>query len=243
MPIATRTLTQLIEEIRERSDHENSEFVDDTDLATWINQSATALYDAVIEAAGPDAYVTSDDITTVAGTNLYNLPFDLYRLLGVDVAFETGVFQELRPYNFVERNMFRTRSGWTSPRDTRYALHGHLNTGSFAARIRFIPTPQVVRTVRIWYVPILPTITDAGTPQPLIVFNGWDEYVVADVCAKLLEKEESAAAPFITRRDEAFVRISKAAARLNVHGPREMHDASIDAWAESLEDDEPLGEG
>lgn len=224
MVAAARSVTAIIEEIRQRSDHENSDFVTDAELESWIGQSAADLHDLVIDHAGPEAFQASQTIPTVAGTDVYSLSGDFYRLIGVDVQFGSR-WEAIHPYMPHERNRFDGFNGWTSPRDVRYALAGRLSSG--VVQIQFIPTPQAVYQTRIWYVPLA---YDTVIPYSAVTFNGWDEYIISDVCAKVLEKKEGDARPFLARRDRAEKRIISAATRLDTGGLRTMRDVSADDY-------------
>lgn len=253
MVAPNRTLTSLVEEIRQRCDQESSTFVADTaEIAVWISQSAAALYDLILDYAGPEAFATRSTFLTVAGTDLYELPHDHYRLIGVDAMFGTK-WEPLGRATIADRNRWQGE-GWTSKLDTRYALFGRMTSAVFTSnqpsvqRILFVPPPRGEVSIRVWYLPLPVTVQDStagATPGgayvpptgPLVSFAGWDEWVVADVCAKILEKEEGAARPFVERRKEATMRIIAAAKQLDSAEPLRMRDALEEALAD---DPEPL---
>lgn len=239
MVAAVRSLADLQTEIRQRCDQEGTTFVADaTELANWINQSAAALFDLILDYAGQEAFLTRDDLSIVAGTDTYDLPTDFYRLVGVDVLFD-GRWKALDRGGFIDRNRWQD-AGWTSPRDTRYMLRGRTTAG--VQQIMFIPEPTGAFDVRVWYLPLATTITTGTPPEDpavsLVSFNGWDEWIVCDVCAKVLEKEESASRPFLQRRAETQLRIIAAAKQLDSGEPLRMRDVLEERGA--IEDVEPL---
>lgn len=221
MPALQRTLAELTSIIRVRADQENGTFVSDSDIETMINGSAAALWDTILDYAGPDSFLSSTDVPTVAGTADYTLAAtDIYRVVAVDISFSYG-WDEIPSATLRQRHKYQNRSGWSAPSNTAYILTGRDADG--LQKIRFLPTPTAVHTFRVIY---LPVAFDVDSSTPLVSFSGWDEYVIADVCAKILEKEESAAAPFIKRRDERLAQIIYAAQQLSPHqdGVREAID-------------------
>lgn len=239
------TRDQLRSRIRSRCDQAGSTFIGDTELDEMMNAAYAHLVDELYDVIDVEAFVSSVDDTTVAGTDVYTLSpnggpsledNDLYRIAGVDVQFQ-GKWRSIGRWKFTSRNALNDVSGWSGPGDTFYKLHGH-NQADGETRIRFYPTPQGVHSFRVWYMPIAFTI-DATTP--MLALNGWDEFVVCDVCAMILEKEESEAGPFTARRDRALRRVIWAAKMLDdsgTEGPRETVD-----WGDGdyFDADPPLG--
>lgn len=230
MVAAARPVTSLIEEIRQRTDHVNSNFVTNAELEGWINQSASDLHDLIVEYAGSEAFLDSETIATVAGVETYELASDFYRLVGVDARFG-GRWRSLKPYTPAERNRFEGMgAGWTGPRDVRYALAGRSSAG--VQNLRFIPAPPSVTSVRVWFIPLA---FESVVPASLVSFNGWDEYVICDVAAKVREKKEGDPRPFLTRRDRAAARIVSAAKKLDMGAAPRMRDALEEAAESDFE--------
>lgn len=228
MVAAARSVTDLIAEIRQRSDQENSTFVSGTELEGWLNQSAADLHDLIVDHAGTDAFEADHTFTTTPGTDVYALPADFYRLASVTARLG-GRWRALRASLSSERTRFE---GASLP---RYALAGRTTAG--VAELRLVPAPTSAVQICVWYVPLA---FDAVIPASLVSFNGWDEYVICDVCAKVAEKEESDSRAFLARRDRAAERITKAATRLDMGEPLRMRDVADEVMRE---DDEPLGLG
>ena len=186
-----------------------------------INGSAAALWDTILDYAGEDAFFLSTDTSTVAGTADYTIAAtNIYRVRHVDVQFPHG-WEQIKPVSFRQRNAYQNQGGWTSGRDTAFILAGRGTDGR--QQIRLLPTPQAVYTFRVLYIPIA---YDVDGATPLVSFSGWDEYVIADVCAKILEKEESVAKAFLDRRDQRLAQIIYAAQQLGPYqdGVREVVD-------------------
>jgi hypothetical protein len=93
----TRTLTNLIADVRLRADMVNSTFCSDAEITEYINQSIAAFYGILIGARGQDYFENSTTVTTVAGTTLYNLPADFGQLLAVEANLG-GVVRPVKPF-------------------------------------------------------------------------------------------------------------------------------------------------
>jgi len=115
------TLSDLITRSRQRADMVNTQFVTDSEITSYLNESLGELYDLIIQNAGneffmrrawiretppedppvpsPDGYMVRD---AQDGTFAV-LPPDFYRLLGVEAHFGDGVPWILRPYTFTQR--------------------------------------------------------------------------------------------------------------------------------------------
>lgn len=239
MVAAARSISSIIAEIRERSDHVNSDFVTNTELEGWVNQSAADLHDLIVDYAGPEAVQVSAVLTLTGGTDTVLLPDDYYRLVGVDAKFDR--WRPLRPFAPAARRRLEQRPGWTGPRDSYYRLVGRTNpalvpTGA-AALLQFIPEAPRNIELTVWYIPLAfdallpPTGGDPlpGRPGPLLTtWNGWDEYIICDVAAKILEKKEGDQRPFIARREAARARIISAASKLDTGEPARVRDASAE---------------
>lgn len=174
------TLAQLRTRVRQRADMENSQFVTDAELATFINASADFLYDILV-GAFEDRYVAEAEGNTSSLTADGDLaiPANMHRLRGVDM--ETGGYwHELQRFEWRERNSLRNLRG-LSPEGTRYALRGDT--------IRLLPAPPAGLPLVVSYVPTrTPLALDTDTIDGV---SGWEEWVVVDAARKCLMKEES----------------------------------------------------
>lgn len=155
MARAARTLTQMIAEVRQRADMVNSTFVSDAEITRWINLSITKLYDKLIKARGVDMYLKSYQTTTSTTEPTIRLPHDFYQLVAVDAYFG-GLWRTLEQIQFQsERNTFANSSNWSSyGMPAKYSFQG-------ISRLKFHPAPTAANTVRIWYVPVAPTLSSS----------------------------------------------------------------------------------
>lgn len=223
MASLVETLTTIRTKIRRRCDQENSTYVSDTEIAENINTSYAHLVDEIHDNADTEGLLSWYDGATVAGTDTYPVSGswpapeppqnDVYRIAGVDIQFD-GQYRRIDKWRFTRRDAHVDASGWSGPGDTFYRIHRHLRATG-ATEIRFFPVPGGVHNFRVWYMPIAPEVD--GT-IPIVSLNGWAEFVVADVCAMILEKGDDDESPFIRRRDRALQRVIWAAANLDDSG-------------------------
>jgi hypothetical protein len=213
--LQTRTLLELRTEVRQRADMEGSELVSDAELTRYINASSAALWDEMIAASEPD-YILSDTIATVAGTNLYQLPDEFYRLAPqtprIDVGGKWRSLRRLAPSDVAR--MLNDDTGVPS----HYKL-GTISTGDF---IGLYPIPDGVYDVRLYYFRHAEVLVADGD-----VFGGrnsWEEWIVLDAAIKCLMKEESDVSALVGERERVMARIRQAAAHIDMNEPSAVVD-------------------
>lgn len=207
-----RTVTQaeLLTRVRNRTRMTNSSgFAADAEALTLIHEGAHALWDLLIAGYGPEYFQKYTLVATVAGTEYYNLPADLYRVLGVSINRTAGA-------------TLTTRSGWSKmlrashhevpellngqgsdPYATRYQLskqpRGQTSSTYQLDRLILYPVPAAVWTVLVTYVPTLKSVSEdlndensegLGT-YTYDGIHGWEEYIVLWASIRLLGQEES----------------------------------------------------
>lgn len=112
---------------QQRADLENSQYLSVPEWNQNISDSYKELYDLLITAYGDDYFVQTPYQFTISGTQLYNLPSDFYKLLGVDLQYgasPTG-WVTLKTFEFIDRNKY----SWLNP------------------------LPIAASTVQLWYIP------------------------------------------------------------------------------------------
>lgn len=216
------TLLQIKTQARQRADMENSKFVSDAELLTYINNSIAELHDLLVATYGPDYYIESTSFATVTNTDSYTLPANFYKLKGVDVLVSGTDYYSLRPFNFNERNKNQYGStGILGAPELRYRLSGN--------NIKFSPTPVAAHAIKLWYVPIATALvldTDSYAD-----FNGYIEYVITDVAIKMLQKEESDVSILSAQKMDLRKRIENMAQNRDAEQP----DSVSDIYAENDE--------
>jgi len=167
-------LTELRTLARQRADQENSQFVTDTEITRYLNNSWGELYNLIIENFNDDYYTTSNTFSLTSGTDTYDLPSDFYKSRGVDLVVTSTESVPLRRYNWAQR----TRNSVTVyARDYRYRIQ----KGS----IVFTPSPSSNDSIKLWYIPspkrLLSKTTTAITRGSTTMWTtGSHEFVVGD---------------------------------------------------------------
>jgi hypothetical protein len=218
----TITLTELIAQVRQRADLENSQFVSDSEMTQYINGSIAELQDLLI-ATHQDYYVESYTFDTIADQPDYALPDGtlysgakpFYLLKGVDVKIIGSNYFALRPFNFNERNRNEDYAwGLLNGPTIRYRLVG--------SNLRFSPKPEGVYPVRVWYVPLATKLV-SGT-DTLADLNQYSEYVVVDAAIKCRVKEELEIVTLEGLKAQMVKRITDMAANRDTGQPESISD-------------------
>ena len=195
------TLSGLWQEVRQRADMEDTQFITDAELTTYINNSLGELYDIMVSQYGADYFVTTYQISTVADTQDYELPSDFYKGLGVDVDVN-GELYALERFNFRERNHLRssTPTFFTSSTPKyKYKIHG--------SYLRLAPTPEAVDDITLHYIPRLIRLADGADTVSGVMLDNWTEYVVVDSAIKCLIKDESDVSVLMAQKEQLRRRI------------------------------------
>lgn len=192
---------------------ENSGFITDAEFNTYINSSWKELYDLLVSAYGNDYFANPNPFAISVQNNvkLYDLPSDFYKLIGVDLVLGTNRILKLRPYQFNERDQYQTGAYWSSV------------IGNFGPRYRivknkieFVPVADGAWTINLWYIPTANNLVlDTDVMDGV---NGWEEYVILDVCIKALNKQDLSPMAFVYQKKDMKERIE---------GMKENRDAGM----------------
>ncbi len=217
------TVGNVILESLQRTNKENSQFYTPQELVSMCNQSYKELYDILIQKFGNDYYVaTPYTYTTGQNQQLYVLPDDFYKLMLCEVALnptDPNSYVTLKEFNFIQKNLYNYPNQYTMYGITnlRYRLNGN--------NLMIVPQTQGGQTIRIWYAP---------RPNQLIRYtdtidaiSGYEEYIVADMCIKMLTKEESDVSVYAQQKMMMLKRIEEAAANRNIAEPMTVSDSKM----------------
>jgi len=197
---------------------EDTEFITDSELNTYINASITELYDMLV-ATNEDYYtkLPVPEYTVSSGANTLDLPTDFYKLRGIDLKLGTD-YIPLYQYNFTERNAVQ-RSDLA-----RFLIDAPVQYRVIGSKIFFLPESEAPGTYKLWYVPRFTKLSlDADTFDGI---NGWEEYVIVDVVIKMLNKEESDVSPFIKAKEDLIKRINSMAGDRDLGSPEKISDVN-----------------
>lgn len=218
--MATITASDLKLRARQRADMENSEFVTDSELLFYINNSYAELYDILVSKF-EDYYVKNPPYEFAITGSDYSapLPDDFYKLRGVDrAASGSGDWYTIHPFQFEQRNDNRSRFIYRAlyP-DARYRIYGN--------QIIIVPNDFAVGSYRLWYVPkFTQLVLDTDTVDGV---NGWEEYIVIDAAIKCLTKEESDTSALTNMKAMLMERINRMAANRDVGSPERITDTTL----------------
>ena len=210
------TLAEIRLQTRQRADMENSNFVQDSELNNFINNSIAELYDIIVEAYASEYYVVSTESPVLQNEDEINLPDDFYVMKGVDIKIDNQDFISLRPFNFNERNRYSELGVWdlAGITNVRYRILGN--------KLRFTPRPDRNATVRLWYVPLPTTlVNDTDTFDDI---NSFAEYVIVDAAIKMMQKEESDVSVLLAQKVALEKRIRDRAKVRDASSPQSISD-------------------
>lgn len=211
------TLGELKTQARQRADQENSEFVSDSELISYINASLAELHDLLIAAYNED-YVMEEYRFEADGAALsYALPADFYKLRGVDVRRgENANWATVKRFNFNRRNEQQNAYAWN--------LLGlpYMEYRLVGSNIRFNRTPDQQLQFRIFYYPRCPKlVADTDSYDDI---NQFAEYVVVDAAIKMMQKEESDVRVLAAQKAQLAERIRAMAAGRDANEPASVTD-------------------
>jgi len=227
--MASVTIATLMSRSRERADMENNNFVEDSELVSYINAGISELHDILVQEYGEDYYVSSKDFNTTASKDTYAINdststeniniSDFYKLRGIDAKINGSDWFTIAPFNFNERNLFQNWGSWSllGLSNVRYRMVG--------GNIIFSPQPDGVTPVKIWYIPQaaqFTSSTDSSTKWDDL--NGYAEYVVTFAAIRMLQKEESDVSVLMAQKQELKQRITNAAANRDADNPLTVTD-------------------
>lgn len=218
------TLAELKTQARQRADMEDSTFVTDAELVSYINSSIAELHDLLIAAYNEDYYLDEVQFTSTSsityalpdGTN-YSGASKFYKLRGLDVKSSAGDdWATVKRFNFNRRNEQEVGNVLAA-----YGLP-YLNYRVVGSNVRFNRTPDANLTFRLFYYPVSQTLTaDSDVFDDI---NGYAEYVVVDTAIKMLNKEESDVSVLMVQKDALRKRIEAMAKDRDVNEPESVTD-------------------
>lgn len=204
----------MLLDVRQRTNQENSTFVTDSELAEYLNQELAELWARLVQGEGQPHYRSSSTIAVTAGTALYNLPADFWRVQGVEATIN-GITGGLHPFMAQEHGWLRNAGPWGPFSPVRYRVQG--------AQIEFLPSTQSF-TATLYYSPVQPRLS-----APTDTFDGFAGYEMAaiyGVCATVAAKEESDPAFHLGQKDRIYRHIDALAAQRDASHPERVQDVS-----------------
>jgi hypothetical protein len=211
--------SEIVTRVRLRANMESSaqavnQFVTDAELEGMVNDSSRSLYDLMIQAGGGGLPKREHTFQTVVGQTDYDMPADIYRLVGVRTrASQAPWVVELEAFQDRELPMLLTtaNSGFTFPENTRYQMKSANNSvTAYVNKIELQPAPRQVFQVVLRYIPV-PIYTDPGGADYYIECGDfWDEWIVWDCVCKVYSKLDQDPSQPLAQRAQVEARVRAA---------------------------------
>lgn len=224
----TSSLTDLIAEVRTRTNTTGDQSVTDTEITGYLNRGIAKWQLLVIKSSTQDYFFKKRTLTITSGTALYDLdnvagsPIDFFKLIGVSTTIN-GYKLTLKPFMENERDKFaQYQTGWSDAGTVFYRLRG--------AQIEFIPTPTANTTCDLLYIPVPTKLGGAVTSIDGIA--SWDEYAVLDASYKVATKRGINDMAQLVKAEQAEMHelIESLAAGRDVGSPERVQD--VMGWPE-----------
>lgn len=180
----TQTQTQLRDNVRKLCDIEGTSALarhPHADVNEYVNRGIAALHRKLTEAIPDQRLLSTQTITTVAGTSTYALGSTFETLISIDLT-ANGVKRWLTPYEMEDRPHLSDPDNVRTDYPYSYRLRG--------SNIELLPTPGGIYTVNLWFV-----------PAPSQLASNSDTY---DTIARLDDYIILYAATIVTKKDRVW---------------------------------------
>lgn len=207
----TRTLTDMLADIRQRTNQENSSFVTDAELTGYLNTALADVWTRLVLNAGQPFYRNQQDYSVTPSTPIQALPSDFWTMQEVTCTVG-GETWNLHPFMASEHGALMSSNVYM-PGIAFYRIQGN--------NIEFRPATRAF-TATIYYSPVQPNLVN-----PSDTFDGFAGYEMAaiyDVCATVLNKEESDPGFYTNQRDRIFQQIDKLSAHRDMSSPERVQE-------------------
>lgn len=203
------TFADLKEDVREQADlpaFAASSFVSTSLVERWLNKATRQFIGLVMEAKGDEWNAAEDTTTTVPGTGAYPLPADLYQLRYI-ASLDNGNYAPMYPATQEATIYGRSNDLAPTPKVPDYRIVG--------GQLVLVPTPQQVFDVVVYYASTKIMFNTGGTPISTMTADtdyidgvlGWEDWIVYDVCARIMSKQDEDPSRFQTLKAEIENRI------------------------------------
>lgn len=215
----TRTLTLLIQDVRQRTNMENSVFVTDAEITEYLNQELAELYTRLVFSQGQPHYRSSTPYTVTSATPIQTLPADFWSVQEVTATIN-GQTGALQPFMGVEHGPLMSNGAYAPFLPVRYRIQG--------GNIEFRPATQSFSST-VYYTPAPPRLVNPSDTTD--GFAGYEMVAVYGACATVARKEESDPAFFLEEKGKRVALVEKMAAVRDMSNPERVQDVrDTAAW-------------
>lgn len=216
----SRTLQNLLDDARARADLTGTTTPDDTTFTTWANQAIAELRELIANEFEDALTVVSSNQTTTANVDTYALGATFFRLVGLDVTFDSGLtWFTMHRFNFAERNRWNRNALLRGISWSRMAIPKYRVVGN---NIMFTPAPQGSFTWRYWYIPTFTPL--AATSDTFDFIHSWDDWVAQRMAIRAIVKEESDPSAYLAELAQIYKRLTDGISNRDSGEPERIAD-------------------
>lgn len=212
----TRTLTELIADVRQRTNMENSEFVTDPELTEYLNQELAELYSRLALAEGHPHFRSEKEYSVTPASSLYPLEADFWRAQRMTATLD-GVVRDMEPFMEGERADLLNTQYFTAlfSGAPRYRIQ--------ADNVEILPVNRSF-TATLYYTRSCPRLTSGSDTTD--GFNGYEVAAIYGTCATVLEKEKADYSFYAGQKDRIYKLIDSLAAQRDASHPERVTDVT-----------------
>lgn len=208
----TRTLTLMLQDVRQRTNMENSTFVTDAEITEYLNQAIAELYSRIAFSQGQPHYRSSTVYTVTSATPIQALPSDFWVVQEV-TATMNGQTGAIYPFTVAEHGALSSGGAFAPFLPVRYRIQ--------AGNIEWRPANQTF-TSTLYYAAAPPRLVNPA--DTLDGFAGYEMVAIFQACGDVRVKEESDPAAFFSERDRRIALVEKLAAVRDAANPERVND-------------------
>lgn len=208
----TRSLANMLQDVRQRTNQENSTFVTDAEITEYLNVELAELWGRLVLNQGQPHFRSQTAIHVVANVALYALPADFWTLQGVEATYG-GITRPMVPFMPSEHAELASALKVEPFTLARYRIQ--------ANNIEFLPSNNAFDAT-VFYTPACPRLVN-----PSDLFDGFNGYEVAAIygaCATVLAKEESDPSFYVGQRERIYQQIDRLSAHRDMANPERVQD-------------------
>ena len=210
----TRTLADLVSDVRSRTNMEESEFVTDDEITEYLNQELAELHGRLTMGEGQPHFLSTTTIAVTVGTTLYPLPDDFWKVARM-VATVDSITRDMEPFMEGERASLLNTQYFTAAfcGGPRYRVQGD--------NVEILPVNRAM-SVELRYIQTCPRLVeDSDTVDG---FNGYEVAALHGACAMVKEKEQTNPSFFLGLKDRVYRLIDAMAAQRDASHPERVTD-------------------
>ena len=212
-----RSIDDLVDDVLQRADMVDSEFVTRPEVCEYLNQEFAELRGHLRMNEGQPHKRLSRDIAVESGRRLYDLPDDFWELLSVE-ALIGGRTRMLEPFMENERAGLSNGPFYATFVSPMYRIANN--------QIEILPPDQSF-TMTIRYAPSEGRYRLLQTPPDMVDgYNGYEISAVYGATAVCLEKEKSDPSFYAMQKDKILRHIDALAAQRDAGRPERVTDVT-----------------